>query len=233
MAKDKEKDKKSAELEAAELRKAIAEAKKAELEVKELQQDIDHDAARRKRDEWELKVEDATSEYHRRVLYFNAIVNGNTAKSLRLTLESWHDLYPDQPYTIYINSGGGSVFDGFDIFDQIRKASRQGHHVTTVVAGMAASMAGVILQAGDTRIIGRNSYLHLHEVSTMAIGNASEIKDVATLSERLTVHAATIYANRSSGKSSAEDVRRMMERKDVWLSAEEALEKGFVDAIND
>lgn len=219
---------KSEAQQAAELRKTLAEAEKAELDVQQAKHDLKCDKfnAKRRRREWAEK--DASDE-RSGVYYFNQGVTGTTVKTCREWLNEWSRLNPGKPVEIVLNSPGGSVFDGLDLGDAIEALSAKGHHVTTVVAGMAASMAGVILQFGDTRVIGRNSYLHLHEVSTGAIGKASDLEDTAELAKRLTIKACDIYARRSNKTS--DEIHDMMRRQEVWLDADQALELGFVDLI--
>lgn len=217
-----------AEKERAELRQALADAAKAETEAAraalELEaREVEVEAARKHRERHDAL--DGSN----RVYYFNDAVDPYSVEACRNTLRAWSRLYPGEPIEVVFNSPGGSVFDGFDLFDVIRDLSAKGHHVTTVVAGIAASMAGVLVQAGDTRVIGRRSYLHLHEVSTGALGKASDLKDTAELAERLTMDACRIYAERSN--KTADEVYEMMRRHEVYLTAEEALDLGFVDVI--
>ena len=90
-------------------------------------------------------------------------------------------------------------------------------------------MAGVLIQGGDTRVLARNSYFHIHEVSGGAMGNVSEMKDAAKFAEVLWHHLSDILAHRSNW--SAEELRDRVERKDWWMGAEEALAEGFVDEV--
>ena len=128
-----------------------------------------------------------------------------------------------------INSGGGSVFDGLDLFGYIREVSDSGHKVTTVASGYCASMAGVLVQAGDVRQIRKDSYIHLHEAASMGQGKASELSDQAQLLERLTKQLLQIYADRSV--LTYDEIFEKVNRQEWWLSAREALEVGFVDEI--
>jgi ATP-dependent Clp endopeptidase proteolytic subunit ClpP len=220
---------KSPELEAAELRKTIAEARKAELEAERAEHDLAE--ARHKFDRLarEHAEADAYDDDQHRRYYFNTSVSDGAVERLRKTLRMWSKLDPGCDIEIVVNSGGGSVFAGLDIGDLMQQMSDAGHRITVVVAGMAASMAGVILQFADHRVIGRNSYLHLHEVSTGAIGKASDLEDTAELAKRLTKQAAAVYARRAT--LTADEIYKRMRRRELWLDADEALELGFVDEI--
>jgi ATP-dependent Clp endopeptidase proteolytic subunit ClpP len=214
---------KSPQLIEAEIRKANAEARKAEIEA----DDAAWNLARRKRIDEEEQAYDHDAH---KVFYLNTDVSNSSIEKIRGRLQAWHRQDPTCPIEIVLNSPGGSVFDGLALGDLIESMSDAGHHITTRVAGKAASMAGVILQFGDTRIIGRNSWLHLHEVSTGSIGKASDLEDTAELAKRLTLQACEIYARKST--KSARQIHRMMERHEVWLSPREALELGFCDEID-
>jgi ATP-dependent protease ClpP protease subunit len=91
-------------------------------------------------------------------------------------------------------------------------------------------MGGLIAQAGDVRQIRRHSWLHIHEASAGAWGKASDMKESAEYIERITRDMAEIYANRGAVKS-AQEIYDRIERREWWLSAEEALAEGFVDEI--
>src|SRR5690606_3771683 len=104
---------------------------------------------------------------------------------------------PGDAIAIIFNSGGGTVFDGLDAADCTEEAVEAGHHVTTKVAGMAASMAGALLQYGTVRVVGRNSYLHLHEVAAGSMGKASSLMDTAQRAKALTRQICDKYAERA------------------------------------
>jgi ATP-dependent protease ClpP protease subunit len=130
---------------------------------------------------------------------------------------------------IDINSPGGSVFSGLDLFGYIREVSSKGHKVTTIASGYCASMGGVLIQAGDVRAIRKDSYLHLHEAGSMSAGKAADLLDEAQLLVRLTEQMVRIYAERT--KMPYQAIYDRITRQEWWLSAEEALEAGFVDVV--
>lgn len=149
----------------------------------------------------------------------------------------WLDFHklrrPKHPVTIRISSPGGSIFAGFQMMDQIRDARNAGHKVTVKVTGMAASMAGVIAQSADKRLVGKDSYLMLHTASQFSFGNYKtfELKDQAKLLEKLTKDCVAAYANRSGGKWTAEALYERIERTEWWIPAEEAVREGFADGV--
>lgn len=153
----------------------------------------------------------------------------------------WHRLDADCPMHLIIDSPGGSVIDGMHLFDQItayskrpwdsRKLPKGTHDTTITVRGYAASMAGILLQAADKRIIGPESYLMIHEVSTFCHGKIGEIKDEVDFLDKIGDRVTELFVRRSGGNMTKAKFKKLWDRKDVWLTSEEALEYGFVDEI--
>jgi ATP-dependent Clp endopeptidase proteolytic subunit ClpP len=165
---------------------------------------------------------------HRRILTLNGNVNESSVGALAKDLGILTSRSLD-PVEIRMMSPGGAVLAGFALYDAMLATRREGVHLTTLGVGYTASMAGVLIQGGDTRVIARNAYFHIHEVSAGSSGNVSEMKDAAKFAETLWIHLSDILAHRSNW--SAEDLRDRVERKDWWMGAEEALAEGFVDEV--
>ena len=131
---------------------------------------------------------------------------------------------------LVITSPGGSIFDGLAIFDHVRWLRAQGTTIDTTALGWAASMAGILLQAGERRYIGGNSWLMIHEASTwLGRTSASAIRDEVGLLDRLEAQVLGIFAERS-GRDEAW-IKSQFERKNWWLSADQAVELGFADEV--
>jgi ATP-dependent Clp protease protease subunit len=94
---------------------------------------------------------------------------------------------------------------------------------------MAASMGGILLQAGSHRVLAPNAYMLIHEVSSLAWGGASELEDEVAFVKRLQDRILDILAERST--MTRQQIARKWKRKDWWLDAPEALRLGFVDEI--
>jgi len=137
--------------------------------------------------------------------------------------------FPGKPLTVVLNSPGGSVIAGLAVYDHIDDLRRKGHHVTVKCRGMAASMGGILLQAGDKRIIGPESMVLIHAVSSGAIGEVNHMQDRVDFSKRLWEKLSVILSRRS--KMTPEAIREKAFKFDWWLSAEEAVELGFADEI--
>lgn len=199
----------------AEARKVTAEAEAAELDL---------DEHRRKH----RKI--LASDEHNHVYAFTEPVSKGTADKCIHQLTTWMR-QSSAPLNIEIvfNSPGGEVINGLALFDFIRYVRDQGHHVTTHCLGMAASMAGVLLQAGDTRTMGREAVVLIHEVSFGAGGKVSEIEDEVKFGKKLQSRILKILAERST--MTERQIASKWKKTDWWLSSEECLKLGFVDEV--
>lgn len=126
---------------------------------------------------------------------------------------------------LHINSPGGSVFDGFAIYNFLRNHAA---NVTTYVDGMAASIASVIALAGDKVIVPENAYLMIHSPWMLTQGNASELlKDVEFL-DKMTGTIADIYAAKTG--MDREEILSLMEAE-TWMDGKDSLERHFADEL--
>lgn len=164
-----------------------------------------------------------------RQLSISAPIYGSNVDIWIENLEHWERRDPGGDITIRINSPGGSVFDGLALFDTIMRLRRKGHHVTTHGLGMIASMATILMQAGDTRILDANSWFMIHELSSGGMGKTSDMEDDLKLMKRLQDRALDIYAERASLTKT--QIARRWKRKDDWMSAQEAVKFGFADRV--
>ncbi len=132
------------------------------------------------------------------------------------------------------DSDGGDVFTGYAIGNYI---SRMDAKVTVRVGSRIASIATFVASKADSVEMPTNSFYMIHEASGGAWGRADEIRNTATLIDKVNDQlAATYEAKRLSvlGQvEGAEDFRAMMSTGDTWLTAEEAAALGLVDVITD
>ena len=143
-------------------------------------------------------------------------------------LTQWHREKPEHDIDIVFSSPGGSIIDGFELFDFIQEL-RNTHKITTGSLGMAASMAGILLQAGTHRWIGHQSWMMIHRAAFGAIGKKYELEDEVKLVKRIEERCIDIFVSRS--KLSKQKIKRNWDRKDWWIDADECLESGLVDEI--
>jgi len=128
---------------------------------------------------------------------------------------------------VEINSPGGDVFDGIAIYNALRNHPA---HVTTRVDGLAASIASVIAQAGDHRIMMSASQMMIHNAWGLAVGDTNDHADMSELLQQQDAVIAGIYAARSG--RDAETFRALM-NAETWLTTDRALEEGLADEVVD
>jgi len=228
----------------AEARKADAEAKAAEAVA--LKVGYEAEGARLNSLNIKLQYEEnkratdnmLSSDSYHHVYQFNTDVNDITVAVCMTTLSRWARQDAKCAIELVINSPGGNITEGFALFDHIQDLRRQGHRITTKSVGMAASMGGILLQAGDVRSMGREAWLLIHEASFQAVGKVGEVKDTAEWINKMCERVIDIFATRASAatkkdkKGIAANIRKSWSRKDWWISSEEALKNGFIDRID-
>lgn len=205
---------------AAEINLAEANVRKATVEAETAEYDLDWRRAAAGAGEYEPVL---------RYLFANEVDTRSVHVAIE-TISTWlrRQKTPDVPVIITINSPGGSIMDGLAFFDFLRSIGQEREIITHAV-GEAASMAGILLQAGARRRMGPNAYMLIHEASWVAFGKSSEIEDRHKLLERLQDRIVRILAERST--LSVDEIKARWHRKDWWLDAEEALALGLVDEI--
>ena len=164
-----------------------------------------------------------------RQLNIFAPIYGSNVDTWIDTLEHWERRDPGEPITIRINSPGGDVLDGFALLDTVLRLRRNGHHVTTHGLGMIASMATILMQAGDERILDKNAWFMIHEVGAGIRGKSSEMRDELKFIDKLEDRLLDILAERST--MTKRQIKTLWTRTDKWMSADEALKLGFVDRV--
>lgn len=156
-------------------------------------------------------------------------IMGMTTAAWIDALEHWEYRDPGEPVLVTIDSPGGSVMDGIAIFDTILRLRRKGHFVTTRGRGMIASMAAILMQSGTERVMDENAQFMLHEISFRTGGKVSEMEDDVEFAKKLERRMLNILAERST--MTARQIASKWKKKDWWMSAEEALELGFIDRV--
>ncbi len=124
-----------------------------------------------------------------------------------------------------INSPGGSVFDGWAIFNALKMS---GKDITVRVMGIAASMASVIAMAGKRIEMPANSMMMVHNAISGVCGDAEDMREVADVLDKIDASIVATYMART-GKS--EDEVRALMAADTYMTAAEAKDLGFVDEV--
>lgn len=132
----------------------------------------------------------------------------------------------DAEIELYINSNGGSVKEGTAIYNQLK---RHGAHKTGYVDGVAHSIAFVILQACDHRVMGEGTSALVHEMWVCTCGNAKQLREEADQLDTLMEGNRALFMQRAKGITE-EGLRDMMEKETI-LTPDLALQYGFVDEI--
>lgn len=129
--------------------------------------------------------------------------------------------------TLHINSPGGECFEAFAIFNALRD------HPARIVAhvdGLAASAASIIMLAGDEIRIAANGFVMIHEARGGVWGDSEDMKRYAGLLDKLNKSLAKSYAKKT-GQTSDEMATAM--KNETWYDAQEAVDAGLVDFINE
>ena len=110
-------------------------------------------------------------------------------------------------FTILVTITNFGLINIFQKFDFIQELRAKGHKITTGSLGMAASMAGILLQAGDVRWIGHQSWVMIHRAAFGAIGKTYEVEDEVKLVKRIEERILNIVNSKdvSMGVSWAEE----------------------------
>lgn len=216
------------EVRAALIAKLQAETHKAEAEAL-LHEEVRREQAVAARQVERVEKETlAADKFHQVYVFDTPVMDGSVSACIK-QLTTWMRNNPASEIEIIFNSPGGSIVAGMALFDFIQMLRIKGHKVTTTALGMAASMAGILLQAGDVRVMGKESYLLIHEASFGAIGKVGEVEDTVALIKMMLTRVKNIFAARSH--LSAKQIENRWRRKDWWLDSDEALKLGFVDEV--
>ena len=122
---------------------------------------------------------------------------------------------------IYMNSPGGSVFEGLAIYNQIKRSD--GEKIVHI-DGIAASIASVIAMAGDQVRIAPNGTIMIHDPWGMAMGTAADMRKSAESLDKVRDVLLENYVARTGAKR--EDISAWM-TAETWMNADEAVERGF------
>ena len=162
-----------------------------------------------------------------RIIFLHEEVNQTTASIVVAQMMFLEAEDPEKDIHFYINSPGGSVTDGFAIYDTMNYVKCD---VATYCMGMAASMGAFLLAGGakGKRYALPNAEIMIHQPLGGAKGQATEIEIAAKQILRTKQKLNEILAA-NTGKPI--DVIAADTERDNWKTAEEALEYGLIDKI--
>lgn len=167
-------------------------------------------------------------------IYFNGPINEKNMKRLYFILKDlilnsqifFLQYKTVMPIHLHIQSGGGSLLSSFEIVDLISDSPVP---VYTYIDGYSASAASLITISGKTRYMTRNSFILIHQLSSMVgEGKFSEMEDNMKNQETFMNNIKKIYLEKTSIN---EEKLNQLLFHDLWLNAEDCLHLGFVDKI--
>jgi ATP-dependent Clp protease protease subunit len=162
-----------------------------------------------------------------RIIFIDGEINEATASVVVAELIHLANEDPDKDISLYINSPGGSVYDGLAIFDTMNYIKPD---VATYGIGLQASMGALLLSSGakGKRHLLPNARVMIHQPSSGTQGKVTDqeisLREAIELKEKL----AAIMA-KNTGQKLAK-VKLDMER-DFWMSSEDAAAYGVVDKV--
>ena len=162
-----------------------------------------------------------------RIIFLGTQVDDYAANVIQAQLLYLDTSEPGKDISIYVNSPGGSVYAGLGIYDTMQYISSD---VSTICTGMAASMAAVLLVAGEKgkRFALKHSRVMIHQPLGGVQGQASDIEITAREILKLKKELYTIISDHSGvdfAKVEADSDR------DYWMTAAEAQEYGMIDKV--
>lgn len=137
------------------------------------------------------------------------------------------DLGDVEEIRVFINSDGGDVFAGQAIHSMLKRHKAK---VSVYIDGLAASIASVVAMAGDTVYMPKNAMMMIHNPWTIALGDANEFREMAEILDK--VRESIIIAYQQKSDLDREEIIELLDAE-TWMSAEEAVEKGFADEIEE
>lgn len=166
-----------------------------------------------------------------RVVFFTGEVETNMCNVMVAQLLFLEAENPEAPINMYINSPGGSVYDGLAVYDVMQYIKCP---VYTFVTGMAASMGSFIAQAGEPghRYLLPRAITMIHQPSSGTRGKVSDMEIDLHESLRIKKEMTELYVKHNSRGVTYERFVDLLDR-DKWLTAPQALELGLADHIVD
>ena len=162
-----------------------------------------------------------------RIIFLGTQIDDYTANVIQAQLLYLDSAEPGKDVSIYINSPGGSVYAGLGVYDTMQYIQS---NVSTICTGMAASMAAVLMVAGEKgkRFALKHSRIMIHQPLGGVQGQASDIEITAREILKLKNELYTIIANHSGQpiERNEEDSDR-----DHGMTSAEAVEYGMIDQV--
>lgn len=162
-----------------------------------------------------------------RVIFLGEDVNEHTANLVVAQLLHLAYTDPDKDIKLYINSPGGSVYDGMAIYDTIQYIKPD---VQTIGIGLQASMGAFLLSSGTKgkRVALPSSRIMIHQPSSGTQGKISD-QEIALKEGLFLKHQLNKILAKNTGQKLAK-IEKDVDR-DFWMSADEAKDYGIIDEV--
>ncbi|QEK13720.1 Clp protease ClpP (plasmid) [Crassaminicella thermophila] len=148
------------------------------------------------------------------------------ATSPKKVKEQLKNAKDNEDVEVEINSGGGSVFAGSEIYTMLKD---YGGNVTVKIVGLAASAASVIAMAGNKVMMSPTGQIMIHNASISGVnGDKNTLNHEAGVLE--SIDSTIAYAYELKTGMTEKELLDMM-NKETWLSPKKALDYGFIDEI--
>ena len=184
---------------------------------------------------WNLAVKEDNADVADLYLYnvIDDFAYEGYADSAESILKDINSLGNIKTLNVFINSPGGSVFEGISIKNMLERQKLKGCFINVVIDGLAASIASVIAMAGDKITMPENALMMIHRASCGCMGNADDFAKQIEVLNKIDLVLTNTYVTRSNGLLTEEDVTNMFNSGDTWLTAQEAKDFGLCDEITE
>lgn len=173
--------------------------------------------------------------FHARKIWIQGTLTPDTADSimtqLKLLEEEAGEKAPDTEVTVYINSCGGDVYGGLNLYHYMINSPL---YIRTVVTGSACSIAAIVFLGGDERCMMPYSRVLIHEPGKSNISSRPSIEEMDRITADLHYYKkCTIDIVSERTRLTKKQVEKMITSRNQLFHPQEALENGFVTAIVD
>ncbi len=176
---------------------------------------------------WEIRAQgDGSAD----LLLYGPIGNGGwsedevSPKQFKEDLDALGDI---QTLNLYINSAGGDVFAAQAIYSMLKRYKAK---VITYIDGLAASAASLVAMAGERVIMPINAMLMIHDPWAVTIGNSGDHRKMADELDQIRRSMVAVYAAKTG--LAEKKIIELLEAE-TWFTAEEAVEQGFADEVQE
>lgn len=157
----------------------------------------------------------------------NRAIHAVSMKLAPTAFSSMQEVGSPAPIWLHINSMGGEVFSSFAIADTIERVSTL-TPVITVIEGAAASGATIISTAGTKRLMRKNAFMLIHELSDVNWGKYTELKDSMKSNDTIMKSIKEWYLERT--KLPQDKIDEILSH-DIWWNAKQCQKYGLIDQV--